>query len=116
MNALEVTPDQVYLAAASYQHVYMYDLVANNSSPVINFEGATKNITDIGIIMYEISAVKLCCLLHLYLHFWLYSTILIHLIFYVQNIIFILDLIQRKTLLLDLLCTLVLLQITNFHV
>ncbi|XP_045472971.1 target of rapamycin complex subunit lst8 [Harmonia axyridis] len=48
VNALEVTPDQVYLAAASYQHVYMYDLVANNSSPVINFEGATKNITDIG--------------------------------------------------------------------
>ncbi|KAK9879905.1 hypothetical protein WA026_008406 [Henosepilachna vigintioctopunctata] len=48
VNALDITPDKQYVAAASYQHIYMFDLVTNIPNAVINFEGASKNITDIG--------------------------------------------------------------------
>ncbi|KAL1497225.1 hypothetical protein ABEB36_008221 [Hypothenemus hampei] len=48
VNALEITPDRKLLAAASYQHIYMYDLVANNPNSIINYEGTSKNVTCIG--------------------------------------------------------------------
>lgn len=48
INALDITPNRQYVAAASYQHIYMYDIGSNNPNAVINFEGANKNITDIG--------------------------------------------------------------------
>ncbi|KAJ8945168.1 hypothetical protein NQ318_001634 [Aromia moschata] len=48
VNALEITPDKQLLAAASYQHIYMYDLTSNNSSAVVNYEGTSKNVTSVG--------------------------------------------------------------------
>ncbi|KAF4518152.1 hypothetical protein B566_EDAN008854 [Ephemera danica] len=48
VNALEMTPDKLHLAAAGYQHIRMYDMHSNNASPVINYEGLTKNVTSVG--------------------------------------------------------------------
>ncbi|KAF7269662.1 MTOR associated protein, LST8 [Rhynchophorus ferrugineus] len=48
VNALEITPDKKYLASASYQHIYMYDLSSNNPTAIINYEGTSKNVTCVG--------------------------------------------------------------------
>lgn len=48
VNALEITTDKKLLAAASYQHIYMYDLVANNPNAIVNYEGTSKNVTCVG--------------------------------------------------------------------
>jgi G protein beta subunit-like protein len=48
VNALEITPDKQLLAAASYQHIYMYDLNSNNPNAIVNYDGTTKNVTDVG--------------------------------------------------------------------
>lgn len=48
VNALEVTPNKQSLAVASYQHIYMYDLLSNNPNAIINYEGTSKNVTDVG--------------------------------------------------------------------
>ncbi|XP_060521775.1 target of rapamycin complex subunit lst8 isoform X2 [Cylas formicarius] len=48
VNALEITPDKKILAAASYQHIYMYDLQTSNPNAIVNYEGTSKNVTCIG--------------------------------------------------------------------
>lgn len=48
VNALEITPDKKVLASASYQHIYMYDLVSGSATPVVNYEGTSKNVTCVG--------------------------------------------------------------------
>lgn len=48
VNALEITPDRQLLAAASYQHIRMYDINSNNPNPVVNYEGVSKNVTSVG--------------------------------------------------------------------
>lgn len=48
VNALEITPDKQLLAAASYQHIYMYDLTSNNPNAIVNYEGTSKNVTSVG--------------------------------------------------------------------
>lgn len=48
VNALEITPDKKFLAAASYLHIYMYDLQSNNPSAIVNYEGTSKNVTSVG--------------------------------------------------------------------
>lgn len=48
VNALEITPDRNLLAAAGYQHIRMYDLKSNNSNPIINYDGVSKNVTAVG--------------------------------------------------------------------
>lgn len=48
VNALEITPDKKHLAAASYQHIYMYDLLSNNPNAIVNYEGTSKNVTCVG--------------------------------------------------------------------
>ncbi|XP_066153352.1 target of rapamycin complex subunit lst8 [Euwallacea fornicatus] len=48
VNALEITPDKKVLAVASYQHIYMYDLLANNPNAIVNYEGTYKNVTCVG--------------------------------------------------------------------
>ncbi|XP_063239155.1 target of rapamycin complex subunit lst8 isoform X1 [Bacillus rossius redtenbacheri] len=48
VNALEITPDKQLIAAASYQRIRMYDLGSSNPSPVINYEGVTRNVTGVG--------------------------------------------------------------------
>ncbi|XP_050298730.1 target of rapamycin complex subunit lst8 isoform X2 [Anthonomus grandis grandis] len=48
VNALEITPDKKLLAAASYQHIYMYDLLSNDPNAIVNYEGTSKNVTCIG--------------------------------------------------------------------
>ncbi|KAJ8872761.1 hypothetical protein PR048_026377 [Dryococelus australis] len=48
VNALEITPDKQLIAAASYQRIRMYDLGSSNPSPVINYEGVTRNVTGFG--------------------------------------------------------------------
>ncbi|XP_044732840.1 target of rapamycin complex subunit lst8 [Chrysoperla carnea] len=48
VNALEITPDKQLLAAAGYQHIRMYDLLSNNPTPIINYEGIVKNVTSVG--------------------------------------------------------------------
>lgn len=45
---MEISPDKQRLAAASYQHIRLYDLTTNNPNGVLNFEGIQKNVTDIG--------------------------------------------------------------------
>lgn len=41
-----MTPDKQMLVAGGYQHIRLYDMVAN--TPVVNFEGVAKNITRVG--------------------------------------------------------------------
>ncbi|CAG0878531.1 unnamed protein product [Darwinula stevensoni] len=48
VNALEISPDNQLLAAAGYQHIRMYDVASGNDTPVINYEGVSKNITAVG--------------------------------------------------------------------
>ncbi|KAH3873331.1 target of rapamycin complex subunit lst8-like isoform X2 [Dreissena polymorpha] len=48
VNALEITPDKQFIAAAGYQHIRMYDLNSNNPKPVINYDGISKNVTSVG--------------------------------------------------------------------
>lgn len=45
---MKITPDKQHLAAASYQQIRMYDLTTNNPNVVFNYEGISKNVTDIG--------------------------------------------------------------------
>lgn len=48
VNALDRTPDKLMLAACGYQCIRLYDMTSNSSSPVINFEGVSKNVTRLG--------------------------------------------------------------------
>ncbi|KAK3932554.1 Target of rapamycin complex subunit lst8 [Frankliniella fusca] len=48
VNALDITPDKQHIAAAGYQHIRMYDLTSNNPSPVVNYDGLSKNVTSVG--------------------------------------------------------------------
>ncbi|KAL1453137.1 hypothetical protein WDU94_007308 [Cyamophila willieti] len=48
VNALRITPDRQLLASAGYQHIRMYDFVSNNPNPVINYEGVSKNVVEVG--------------------------------------------------------------------
>lgn len=48
VNALELTQDGQLIAAGGYQHVRTYDVNSNNSNPVMNFEGISKNVTAVG--------------------------------------------------------------------
>ncbi|XP_071948073.1 target of rapamycin complex subunit lst8-like [Antedon mediterranea] len=48
VNNLEITPDRTMLAAAGYQHIRMYDINSAETSPVINYEGISKNVTAVG--------------------------------------------------------------------
>ncbi|XP_037919883.1 protein LST8 homolog [Hermetia illucens] len=48
VNCLDRTPDKLMLAAGGYQCIRLYDMTSNSSSPIINFEGITKNITRLG--------------------------------------------------------------------
>ncbi|GJQ84010.1 hypothetical protein Trydic_g10477 [Trypoxylus dichotomus] len=48
VNALEITPNRQLLAAASYQHIRMYDLQSSNPNAVTDYESIPKNVTSIG--------------------------------------------------------------------
>lgn len=48
VNAMEITPDKLLLAAAGYQHIRMYDINSNNPNPVVNYDGVSKNVTSVG--------------------------------------------------------------------
>lgn len=48
VNCLEITPDRHLLAAAGYQHIRMYDINSDDSTPVINYEGVSKNVAAVG--------------------------------------------------------------------
>ncbi|KAI5698838.1 hypothetical protein M8J75_012584 [Diaphorina citri] len=48
VNALRITPDKQLLASAGYQHIRMYDFGSNNPNPVINCEGVSKNVVEVG--------------------------------------------------------------------
>nr|CAI5845581.1 unnamed protein product [Callosobruchus analis] len=48
VNDLEISHDKHLLAAASYQHIYMYDLTSNNPNAIVNYEGTSKNVTSVG--------------------------------------------------------------------
>ncbi|XP_017768318.1 PREDICTED: target of rapamycin complex subunit lst8 [Nicrophorus vespilloides] len=48
VNMLEITPDRRYLAAASYQHIRMFDLTTTNQNHDFNYEGVPKNVTAVG--------------------------------------------------------------------
>jgi len=45
VNALEISPNDTFLAAASYQHIKLYDLKSGNITPVYTYEGISKNVT-----------------------------------------------------------------------
>lgn len=49
VNDLKITPDKNFLAAASFQHVRMYNILAiDNNNPEINLEGFNNNVLSIG--------------------------------------------------------------------
>lgn len=49
INDLKITPDKTFLAAASFQHVRMYNiLTVHNNNPEINLEGFNNNVLSIG--------------------------------------------------------------------
>ncbi|KAK7573855.1 hypothetical protein V9T40_011046 [Parthenolecanium corni] len=48
VNALSITPDRRHIASAGYQHIRLYDLNSNNSNPVVNYDGVSKNVTSLG--------------------------------------------------------------------
>ncbi|XP_043192043.1 target of rapamycin complex subunit lst8-like [Amphibalanus amphitrite] len=50
VNALTFQPDRTLLAAAGYQHVRMYDVNSTDMSPIINFEGVSKNVVGVGFL------------------------------------------------------------------
>lgn len=48
VNALSISPDGQLLAACGYQHIKMFDVQGNNANPVVNFDGVSKNVMDVG--------------------------------------------------------------------
>lgn len=49
VNDLKITPDKTFLAAASFQHVRMYNIhTIHNNNPEINLEGFNNNVLSIG--------------------------------------------------------------------
>jgi len=48
VNALRITPDKQYIAAAGNPHVRLYEVATNNPSPITSFDGHTTNVTSIG--------------------------------------------------------------------
>lgn len=49
VNDLKITPDKILIAAASFQHVRMYNIeTVSNSNPEINLEGFNNNVMSIG--------------------------------------------------------------------
>lgn len=49
VNDLKITPDKTFLAAASFQHVRMYNILSiHNNNPEINLEGFNNNVLSIG--------------------------------------------------------------------
>lgn len=49
VNDLKITPDKTFLAAASFQHVRMYNILTiHNNNPEINLEGFNNNVLSIG--------------------------------------------------------------------
>ncbi|KAH9511567.1 Target of rapamycin complex subunit lst8 [Dermatophagoides farinae] len=48
VNALAITPTRELLASAGFQHIRLYDVQSNASTPLINFEGISKNVSSIG--------------------------------------------------------------------
>ncbi|KAF9149017.1 TOR complex subunit lst8, partial [Linnemannia schmuckeri] len=45
LNKLCVSPDKQYLAAASNQHVRLYDINSEHPNPIVSFKGHTSNVT-----------------------------------------------------------------------
>ncbi|KAG8225654.1 hypothetical protein J437_LFUL010339 [Ladona fulva] len=56
VNALEITPDKQLIAAAGYQHIRLYDVTSSNPSPVLNYEGLSRNVT--AVVKHHHLAVK----------------------------------------------------------
>lgn len=48
VNALDISPDGQLLAACGYQHIRMYDVHGHSTNPVVNYEGVSKNVMDVG--------------------------------------------------------------------
>jgi len=48
VNSLVISPDGAMLAVAGYQHIRMFDLTSNNLNPIVNYEGVTKNVMEVG--------------------------------------------------------------------
>lgn len=47
-NCLAIHPQRTLLAAGSYQHIKMYDLMSNNPNPVMKLDQLQKNIVTLG--------------------------------------------------------------------
>jgi G protein beta subunit-like protein len=45
---LAIHPQKTLLAAGSYQHIKMYDLMSNNPNPVMKLDQLQKNIVTLG--------------------------------------------------------------------
>ena len=48
VNALEISPDKLLLAAAGHQQVKLFETSTTNANPMMTFEGHTNNITALG--------------------------------------------------------------------
>jgi len=48
VNALEISPDGQLLVACGYQRIRMFEVHGSNTNPVVNYEGVSKNVMDVG--------------------------------------------------------------------
>lgn len=48
INALEISPDRHYIAAAGHEHVRLYDVNANTPNAATSFDGHVGNVTSVG--------------------------------------------------------------------
>ncbi|KAH9405410.1 Target of rapamycin complex subunit lst8, partial [Tyrophagus putrescentiae] len=48
INAFAITPNREILASAGFQHIRLYDINSSSQTPLVNFEGLSKNVCSIG--------------------------------------------------------------------
>jgi len=48
INAMAITPDKQYIAAAGYTHVRLFEVNSNNGNPVTSYDGHRTNVTAVG--------------------------------------------------------------------
>ena len=48
VNALQISPNKYYLAAAGNPNIHLFDVNSTTDTPVVSFEGHTGNVTGIG--------------------------------------------------------------------
>ena len=48
INALRITPDKQYIAAAGNPYIRLYEVATNNPSAITSYDGHSGNVTNVG--------------------------------------------------------------------